>query len=222
MVITKSLSFHLLPLQSQVVRRTGLFLVMMFFMGLLMSERVLAGNFNEISIGDFSNAPSSPTPIFFTESGNRVSGVVGGPDLVDYWSFQIRPGQALEAIFLSDLITEEPGGRTDSIFFYIDDAASTTPTLNENALGWLGGWHLTDRIAPSFDSILELTPVTGQPTVGRLGPGFYTIGVQQNGPYDSNYSFTFDISGTAVPEPNAATLLLGALTLLCTRRTRRD
>lgn len=178
--------------------------------------------YDESMDGDLSTDPLAPTPLSFSLGLNSVTGsVVAAADTRDYFTFDIVPGQLLTGIFLADYTDLDVGGNGNRGFIHIDDGTSSVIPSAGTSSDFLGGSHLDRLIFPTAtDNVL--TTLSGAPQGGTgfaapLGPGSYTINVQQTGPQTTGYTLDFEV----IPEPTTAALVgLGALALSLRLRRR--
>lgn len=153
--------------------------------------------------GDLSDDELNPSFIAMGVGDNFVSGVIGGDDFNDAFTFTIGAGQSLEAI---------------NVVSYIVSGGNTTTGFNM-AFGssWNGDFNDPSVIA----SVAMGTSYVGTNLLddimfpgGPLGPGDYTVGLRE-GTAGQIYSFNFVVT----PAPGTAGLLgLGALVGLRRRR----
>lgn len=154
---------------------------------------------------------------------NRVSGDISDGS-ADIFTVRVADGQQLDAIILSEY------GRGDGALFLAIEDGDTFPTnffFNEQAFRdfqpfYFGG----SAVGPSevgTDVLDNLgAGVVGQGFTGPLESGAYTIYVQQTGPA-TDYSFDFQTSIVAVPEP-ATAFALGVTAIVgwTAKRRRRS
>ncbi len=167
--------------------------------------------------GDLSNNPLAPTVLTFAPGSNDVIGQAGGPPGPgalapfdqDFFTFAVPKGYELRSLEAVKVQLTSP---TDLVAFIAIQSGpqityNVSPPFNGTAAGLLGWLH----VAPSDQgtNILPAMGVAGDGAtgfVGSLGPGQYSIWVQDNNPV-VNYDFSFEIG---VPEPSTwAMMLLG-------------
>ena len=192
------------------------FLFLMFSLG-----PAPGASYVESISGDLSSLAETPTFIPFDLGSNTVSGTVqASSDVRDYFAFTIQPGHSLTGIFLLNYIDGNSGAPGNQGFIHIDEGLTSILPVSGTAL--LGGHHLDREIFPSAATnvltILSKAPLTGSGFKVPLGPGSYTINVQQTGPQLTAYALALEV----VPEPGVAFLLsIGAGAALAARRRNR-
>jgi hypothetical protein len=175
---------------------------------LLQALQAQAGTaWNEDTRGDLSNDGLAPTLVSMGVGNNDMLGTVGNAGLGvdrDYFSFNVAAGTRLTAINVNPG-TQVSGGAS-FMALQVGPQITVTPT-GGGAQALLGFTHYED--ADVGHNILARIVSTSPALGGTLGPGTYSIWVQDTGgvvPY--NFSFVI----TAVPEP--ATVVLAGLGLL--------
>ena len=165
--------------------------------------------------GDLSTDPAAPTGLTVAIGTNTVIGsTVGseaGPDR-DVFSFTVPDGAVLTQLVLSSFSSDD-----DLAFLGLEAGSSITDTtVPDNLLGWLHpsagsvGTDILDDLSQGTGAIGFTAP---------LGPGTYTLWMQQGDPQLVSYGFDLIIEPAAVPEPPLVTLLaLGFFALLVGRR----
>ncbi len=152
--------------------------------------------------GDLSDFELTPTFIAMSAGDNFVSGIIGGDDFNDAFTFTIGAGQSLDAI---DVVS------------YVVSGGNTTTGFNM-AFGssWDGDFGNPALIASiAMGTSYVGTNLLDDPAFsGPLGPGDYTVGLRE-GTAGQAYTFNFHVT----PAPGTAALLgLGAM--VGTRRRR--
>jgi hypothetical protein len=168
---------------------------------------------------DFSDDSDAPTPLGVLGAGlTEIVGVVistqFAPD-ADLLTFNIAPGTQLDSISLNAFDGERH-------FFGLDEGARSVDPNTGN-----GQELLIARLAGASEVGSDLLgPVPASLNFGpsdtptSLGPGDYTMWIQENNQGFYGYSLTLEVS--AIPEPSAACVLwLGAGVVLCRRGRRR-
>ena len=167
---------------------------------------------DESADGDLSSVATSPTAISVASGSNVVSGrVQASGDTRDYFTFNIPSGLQLTGIFLLDYTDVVSGGNGDRGFIHIDDGTSSVVPSASTIASVLGGSHLDRAIYPNSTDNL-LVALSGAPQGGSgftvpLGPGDYTMNVQQTGAELTAYSL--DLVLEATPPPGCAADLDG-------------
>jgi len=172
---------------------------------------------------DLSSDWTAPTPLAFTLGSNQVFGTIIGPSDRDYFTFTVPVGGQIAAI---NVLPGTTGGGTGVSFFGIASGTSViSPTTTPNstlALGLLGytlygpgdiGNSILNRLAASN------TATPAAQGFSSLGPGNYSIWVQEGATGTFNYGFDILI---ASPEPAnwfLSCVGLAALAIL-SRRTK--
>lgn len=186
-----------------------------------LSATALAGIvWNESVQGDLSGNPASPTPIALDLGSNEIIGsVFASADTRDYFTFSIPTGRSLAGIFLISYTDLTTGGDGNTAYILIDDGATSVIPSGANSSTFLGGTHLDRSVAPNTTTnlldILAAAPAGGIGFVAPLGPGQYTIDVQQTGPQRTGYRLDLVV----VPAP-ATIAGFAALGLITARRRR--
>ncbi len=168
-------------------------------------------DYDESVDGDLSTDPLNPTVVALDVGVNNISGSVSSPDDTrDYFTFSIAAGQELTGLFLLEYTDLATGGDGNRGFIHLDDGTQSVVPSPTTTLDFLGGAHL-DRVAfPSAgDNVLQALAAAPQGGVGftaPLGPGDYTINVQQTGPPLTGYSLALNV----VPEPSSLALFASA------------
>lgn len=166
--------------------------------------------------GDFSNLPNDPTQLGVLALGDTVVNgeIITVPDAdADLFTFTIDANQKLDAIILDSL-------DGDRHFFGFDDG-NTSDSGNGSQL-------LVARLIQGSDigsNLLGPVPVglnfggTGVPDT--VGPGDYTVWVQENNSGVYAYSLRIQTSASAVPEPSSLIALCGIGAVMGLRRRKR-
>ncbi len=178
--------------------------------------------FDEGIGGDLSSDPGAPTAVDLAVGDNSIIGRVrndpGAPDARDYITFTIEPGELLTGIFLVDW-TDDAGADANRGFSHIDDGATSVIPGGDTILDFLGGTHIDRGFFPTnTDNVLSRLSEANEGGVGfvaPLGPGDYTLNIQQTSDIGTNYQFDLRV----IPAPAGTTLLAG-IAFVATRRRR--
>ena len=169
--------------------------------------------------GDFSDNPAAPTSLgtlAVGESeviGDTVRDLTGVFDR-DYLTFTIGTGKLLTAIMLNDY--QAAGDNLGFIGLYAGSSASTPAGANPTLAELLGGAHINSAVAGDIFPLIE--NLFGEDKFDRpLGPGDYSILLQQTGPQFTEYQVGFVVT----PIPAALPLLLSAVAGLAVAAHRR-
>ena len=168
--------------------------------------------------GDLSNLPGAPTALgtlalgeseFLGETLQDISGIVDR----DYLTFTIGAGDLLTEIRLNDY--QAPNDNLGFIGLYAGNTASTPFGANPTLAELLGGAHINLAVAGDIFPFIE--DLFGEDKFDRpLGPGDYTVLVQQTGPEPTTYR----IGLVVVPEPAMLPILGAALLAFAMARRR--
>lgn len=175
--------------------------------------------YDESASGDLSGNGLAPTVITVTTGDNHVLGTTGRINTADreYFSFTVPAG--LQWTSLDVLAGTEVG---NAGFIGVQAGAQVTlPTNTPDATGLLGWRHYT--AADIGSNILEELGVAAFGSTGftaPLGPGTYSVWLQDTSAGLFDYGFNFGLERTpVVPEAGNGILLGGALgTLIVARR----
>jgi len=176
--------------------------------------------FDEATDGDLSTDPLAPTGLDLNVGSNIVSGTVTNQgDTRDFFTFEIGAGESLTGIFLLDYTDVDSGGNGDRGFIHIDEGGTSVVPSGGTAGEFLGGSHLDRGLIPdeNFNVLERLAgaPQGGTGFIAPLGPGTYTINVQQTGPELTAYALDLVV----VPAPGSLAVLgLGGLAAVRRRR----
>lgn len=181
--------------------------------------------YDESVSGDLSTISGSPSSLTFGFGSNEVHGTTGrdgGTQLVDrdYFTFVVPAGGNLQAI---RILAGTAGGGTGSSFIGIGsgssllDPTTAVPALAASLLGYTlySSSDIGNNILPRLAASGGSTP----PAIGfsGLGPGTYTLWVQETGTGSFNYAMDVVIT----PEPATWGLMAAAFAGLAAIRRRR-
>lgn len=169
--------------------------------------------YDEAIMPDLSNSGLSPTALTVAVGSNQIFGNTGrGTNATDrdYFTFTLRAATALAGIKVL------PGTQSGGLVSFIglqSGGQITVSTAATDAAGLLGWWHYSPA-----DINTDILPEMAVPNAGSsgftvpLGPGTYSVWIQDfnNGPL--NYGF--DLQVVQTPEPSTVALMIGGLSLL--------
>ena len=172
--------------------------------------------------GDFASDPSAPTNIGSLEVGvTTVEGVVITQDVftadADIFTFTIDSGHQLDSLKLLYFEGEE------NHFIGFDEGNTSTDPNSGSGADLL----IAHRVNQD-DSDLELLPLTtaeqffgGSGAPSPVGPGDYTVWLQENDPGGYAWGVDLRVVVAAVPEPSSLLALSAvACGVICRRRKR--
>jgi len=170
---------------------------------LLTSQSAFAFTFLESSApgSDFSGSFSAPTTLGSTTVGiNTVTGAVtaGSNNDRDYFTFQVPSGQELISIGFSEL-------NGTNHFFGFNDGATA-----ENAAGdfFIATLVSDTQVADNLLQTLSAGGSFGGAGVpAALGPGDYSILINETAEAQIPVNYEFTIETAAIPEPSTVFLL---------------
>jgi hypothetical protein len=154
----------------------------------------------ELTDGDFSSDPATPTPLAFSPGGNTIVGYIFNVFRMDwdYITFTIAPGQMLVALNFLVFTPEDIG-------FAAFNAGTTSfyPTYATSG-NFLAGIHVSGAdvgtdLMPLFVSRSVTTNSLPSPS---LGPGDYCFMIQQTAGIIQDYTLEFVLTGI-VPTNNS-------------------
>ena len=168
--------------------------------------------YDESTMGDLSNNGLSPTFLNFSPGSNTVRGTTGQGTIVDrdYLTFLVPQGFAV--ISLIELANTTVGAAVS--FIGIEQGnALTVPTNAQTAAG-LVGWTHYGATTTDTDLLpaMSLSSLGSSGFSGPLGPGTYSVWIQDGNV--GTFSYGFDFRLAAVPEPGTLGMVLGALALI--------
>ena len=161
--------------------------------------------------GDLSNDAAAPTSIgeITTETlsvrGSVRTSSASGLDTRDYLTFRIPEGATLEAMRLVTYVAGTTGGPADTGYVMIDDGSSSVVPSGGTSSQFLGGSYLDrGRFSDAEVNMLDRLSEGAQGGTGfslPLGPGDYTVNVQQTGSELNVYEIRFEFEGISAPCP---------------------
>jgi hypothetical protein len=163
---------------------------------------------DEATEGDISNDPTNPTQVGSFDSGNLT--VVGSVrassgDTRDYVTFTVDKGASLVAMRLVSYLDGVTGANGNTGYVMIDDGNTSVIPSNSTASQFLGGSHLNrTRFSSASVNMLDRLSQGVQGGTGfslPLGPGAYTVDVQQTGSQLSDYEIRFEFETVTTPCP---------------------
>jgi len=164
--------------------------------------------------GDLSNDNMSPTALLFNIGQNDIIGsTTNSPLDRDFWTFTIGANEQLDSVTFLQFDTTE-----DRSFFAVA-SGGTVPSV-ASATGLLGSNLIGDpEVGTDVLDNLGAAAFGGTGFSGPLGPGSYTFWFQETAA-NVDYSFRFNVSSSAVPEPSSMMFLGLGITLMAARRRR--
>lgn len=170
--------------------------------------------YDEFVSGDLSGNPAAPTVLAIGLGTNSITGTADADQ--DFFTITVPDGANFTQLLLTSFESTD-----DLAFFAIQSGPVitdlTTPT---NLLGWL-------HASASFVGTDILDDLALSDTAGAigftvpLGPGTYTLVMQQTNPGLVAYGFDLIIEPAVVPEPPMAALFVLGLGALAAMRRRR-
>lgn len=161
--------------------------------------------------GDLSSDAAAPTSIgVITTETLSVRGSVrtisgAGLDTRDYLSFRVPDGATLEAMRLVTYVDGTTGGLADTGYVMIDEGPSSVVPSGATSSQFLGGSYLDrSRFPDGGVNMLDRLSEGAQGGTGfplPLGPGEYTVNVQQTGSELNAYEIRFEFAGVTPPCP---------------------
>ena len=171
--------------------------------------------YDESTSGDLSNNGLSPTFLAFNLGSNVVRGTMGLGTIVDrdYFSFVVPQGAALTSLveFANTTV-----GNAVSFIGIEQGNAVTVPTNAQTATGLLGWTHY--GAATTDTDLLPAMSISNLGSSGfngSLGPGTYSVWIQDGNVGTFAYGFNFQLN--TVPEPGTVGMMLGAVALVAFR-----
>jgi hypothetical protein len=164
--------------------------------------------------GDLSGDPAAPTVLAIGLGTNSITGTADADQ--DFFTITVPDGANFTQLLLTSFESTD-----DLAFLAIQSGPMITDlTVPDNLLGWL---HTSAAFVGS-DILDDLALSDSAGAIGftvPLGPGTYTLVMQQTNPGLVAYGFDLIIEPVAVPQPPMATLLALGLCALAVARRRR-
>jgi MYXO-CTERM domain-containing protein len=160
--------------------------------------------------GDLSNDPAAPTVLALGLGTNSITGTAASD--TDFFTITVPDGASFAGLLLTSFES------TDDLAFLAIESGPVITDMGSplNLLGWLHpsvefvGTDILDDLALGEDALGFTAP---------LGPGTYTLWMQQTGPEPLAYGL--DLIVVSVSEPPVATLFALGLVALAVARRRR-
>jgi hypothetical protein len=173
--------------------------------------------YNEAISGDLSNDGLNPTVLTFAAGDNLVLGTSGGTATTierDDFTFTVPAGMKLTSIL--ELAGTQVGDSV-SLIWLVAGTQITLPVLPPGTTGLLGLLH--------YRAVSTDTELINDMAIGftpPLGPGDYSVWIQDlsPGPFNYGFDFVFRQAG-AVPEPGTLIPVLLGLAGFALRRYRK-
>lgn len=189
-------------------------------MGVLLAGLAVAGpaaavtTHDEAGAGDFKNTGGDPTLVSLVAGDNDIIGTTGADASFvidrDYFTFEVPANAELTALTVLPGTAVVGSDDFNQAFFAIQAGATMTVSpVSGSPAGLLGHAHyngsdIGTNILPRIGGGFGATGFSG-----ALGPGDYTVWIQDFNPGASRYAFRFTLVQAPVPEP--ATWMLTAL-----------
>lgn len=179
--------------------------------------------YDESLSGDLSNSGAAPSPVVFAAGDNQVFGTTGrGTDGVvdrDYLTFTLLPDHWLTGLEVLQGTTSI-GAATVS-FLGIQSGSQVTVDPTMPSAGDLLGWRHYGPGDIGSDILSQVGAGAGaQGFTPPLGPGTYSVWIQETGTGSASYAFNFLVA--SVPEPASwAMMIVGFGAIGASLRGRR-
>lgn len=164
--------------------------------------------------GDLSGDPAAPTVLAIGLGTNSITGTADADQ--DFFTITVPDGANFTQLLLTSFESTD-----DLAFLAIQSGPMITDlTVPDNLLGWL---H-TSAAFVGTDILDDLALSDSAGAIGftvPLGPGTYTLVMQQTNPGLVAYGFDLIIEPVAVPEPPTTALFALGLCALAVARRRR-
>jgi MYXO-CTERM domain-containing protein len=160
--------------------------------------------------GDLSNDPAAPTVLALGLGTNSITGTTASD--TDFFTITVPDGASFARLLLTSFES------TDDLAFLAIESGPVITDMGSaaNLLGWLHpsatfvGTDILDDVASGEGALGFAAP---------LGPGTYTLWMQQTGPEPLAYGFDLVVVSVSEP-PVAALFALGLVALALARRRR--
>ena len=173
--------------------------------------------------GDLSNSGLAPTSVVFAAGDNLVSGTTGrsaeGVVDRDYFTFTLLPDHWLTGLEVLPGTTSIGAATVSFLGLQSGSQVTVDPTMP--SAGALLGWRHYGPGDIGSDILSQVGAGAGaQGFAPPLGPGTYSVWIQETGTGSAAYAFNFLVA--SVPEPATwAMLLVGFGAVAASMRGRR-
>jgi len=180
--------------------------------------------YDESVSGDLSNSGLAPAPVLFAAGNNLVfgsTGAAGGVVDRDYFTFTLLPDHWLTLIEVLPGTTAIGGLNISFIAIQAGPQVTVDPNPANAIVGDLLGWRHFGPGDIGNDILPQIGVGAGaQGFVPSLGPGTYSVWIQETATGSASYGFNFGVA--AVPEPASwAMMIVGFGAIGASLRARR-
>ncbi len=171
--------------------------------------------------GDLNDTGLAPSELSFAIGSNEVLGATGrdsaGVAERDYFSFVVPAGAQLVAV---NMLPSTPG---DVGFMAIQSGPQVTLAVNPPDATGLLGWVHYESGQIGTDLLDDMGASGGGATgfVPPLGPGTYSVWVQDTNVGEFTYGFDFVLEGVAVPDGGGGLTVIALASLAAASLRRR-